>query len=71
MTTWHGELNNPYALTAALAKTTRLANETVTMLRDKRAKVQKNNGTIAARNVIARMRKCQFSWSLTENFHGH
>ncbi len=57
MTIWHGELNNSYALTAALAKTTRLANKTITMLRDKRAKVERSDSTIAARNVIARMGK--------------
>ena len=53
----HGELNNSYALMAASARTNRLANETVSMLRDKRAKVERSDGTIAARNVIARMGK--------------
>ena len=36
---------------------TRLANETITMLREKREKVLKEDGSIAARNVIARLGK--------------
>ena len=36
---------------------TRLANETITMLREKREKVVKEDGSIAARNVIARLGK--------------
>ena len=42
---------------AASEKVTRLANETITMLREKREKVAKDDGTIAARNVISRMGK--------------
>ena len=57
---WYGELIKSYALMAASEKITRLVNETVTMLRDKRAKVEKSDGTIAARNVIARMGKAEF-----------
>ena len=57
--TWHGELIKSYALMAASEKITRLANETITMLREKRAKVQKEDGTIAPRNVIARMGKAE------------
>ena len=45
--TWHGELIKSYALQAASEKITRLANETITMLREKRGKVEKNDGTIA------------------------
>ena len=37
--TWHGDLIN--AIQAASEKVTRLANETITMLREKRAKVVK------------------------------
>ena len=44
---------------AASEKITRLANETVTMFRDKRAKVEKSDGTIAARNIIARTGKAE------------
>ena len=57
MITWHGELIKSYALQAASKKITRLANETVTMLRDKRDKVAKEDGSIEARNVIARLGK--------------
>ena len=57
--TWHGNLIKSYALQAASEKITRLANETVGMLRDKRSKVEKSDGTIAARNVIARMGKAE------------
>ena len=42
---------------AASEKVTRLANETITMLREKREKVVKEDGSIAARNVIARLGK--------------
>ena len=52
--TWCGNLINSYALQAASEKITRLANETVTMLWDKRTKVQKDDGTIPARAIIAR-----------------
>ena len=38
-------------------KVTRMVNETITMLRDKRDKVDKEDGSIAARNVIARLGK--------------
>ena len=44
---------------AASERITRLANETITMLRNKRDKVQKENGTITARAVIARMGKAE------------
>ena len=57
--TWHGELIKSYAMQAASEKITRLANETITMLREKRTKVEKNDGTIAPRNVIARMGKAE------------
>ena len=55
--TWHGELIRSYAVQAASEKVTRLANETITMLREKREKVVKEDGSIAARNVIARLGK--------------
>ena len=42
---------------AASEKATRLANETITMLREKREKVAKEDGNMAARNVIARLGK--------------
>ena len=48
---------NSYALQAASEKITLLANETVTMPRDKREKVHKEDGTIPSRAVIARMGK--------------
>ena len=57
--TWHGELIRSYAVQAASEKVTRLANETITMLREKREKVVKGDGSIAARNVIARLGKGQ------------
>ena len=58
--TWHGELIRSYAVQAASEKMTRLANETITMLREKREKVQvKEDGSIAARAVIARMGKAE------------
>ena len=47
------------AVQAASEKVTRLANETITMLREKREKVEKSDGTIAARNVIARLGKAE------------
>ena len=55
--TWHGELIRFYAIQAASEKVTRLANETLTILREKREKVTKEDGSIAARNVISRMGK--------------
>ena len=55
--TWHGDLIRSYAIQAASEKVTRLANETITMLREKREKVAKEDGSIAARNVIARLGK--------------
>ena len=55
--TWHGDLIRSYAVQAASEKVTRLANETITMLREKREKVAKDDGSIAARNVIARLGK--------------
>ena len=55
--TWHGDLIRSYAVQAASEKVTRLANETITMLREKREKVVKEDGSIAARNVIARLGK--------------
>ena len=55
--TWHGELIRSYAVQAASEKVTRLANETINMLREKREKVVKEDGSIAARNVIARLGK--------------
>ena len=57
--TWHGELIRSYAVQAASEKITRLANETITMLREKREKVVKEDGSIAARAVIARMGKAE------------
>ena len=57
--TWHGDLIRPYAVQAASEKVTRLANETITMLREKREKVVKEDGSIAARNIIARLGKGQ------------
>ena len=47
--TWHGDLIRSYAVQAASEKITRLANETITMLREKREKVVKEDGSIAAR----------------------
>ena len=64
--TWHGELIKSYAIQAASEKITRLANETITMLREKRAKVQKDNGTIPARAVIARMGKAELRTDATK-----
>ena len=55
--TWHRDLIRSYAIQAASEKVTRLANETITMLREKREKVAKEDGSIAARNVIARLGK--------------
>ena len=57
--TWHGDLIRSYAVQAASEKVTRLANETITMLREKREKVVKEDGSIAARNVIARLGKSE------------
>ena len=64
--TWHGELIKSYAIQAASEKITRLANETITMLREKRAKVQKDDGTIPARAVIARMGKAELRTDATK-----
>ena len=55
--TWHGDLIRSYALMAASEKVTRLANETITILREKWEKVTKEDDSIAARNVISRMGK--------------
>ena len=55
--TWHGDLIRSYAVQAASEKITRLANETITMLREKREKVVKEDGSIAARNIISRLGK--------------
>ena len=55
--TWHGDLIRSYAIQAASEKVTRLANETITMLREKREKVIKEDGSIAARNIISRLGK--------------
>ena len=55
--TWHGDLIRSYAIQAVSEKVTRLANETITMLREKREKVVKEDGSIAARNIISRMGK--------------
>ena len=55
--TWHGDVIRSHAIQAASEKVTRLANETITMLREKREKVAKEDGSIAARNVISRLGK--------------
>ena len=55
--TWHGKMIASHAIQAASEKVTRLANETITMLREKREKVVKEDGSIAARNIISRMGK--------------
>ena len=55
--TWHGELIRSYAIQAASEKVTRLAKETITMLRDKREKVAKEDGSIAIRNVLSQFGK--------------
>ena len=55
--TWHGELIRSYAIQAASEMITRMAKETITMLRDKRAKVEKTDGTIAIRNVLSQFGK--------------
>ena len=64
--TWHGDLIRSYAVQAASEKVTRLANETITMLREKREKVQKEDGSIAARAVIARMGKAELRTDATK-----
>ena len=46
-----------YAIQAASEKVTRLANETITMLPEQREKVVKEDGSVAARNIISRMGK--------------
>ena len=55
--TWHGELIRSYAIQAASEMVTRLANETITMLRDKREKVAKEDGSIAIRHVLSKFGK--------------
>ena len=64
--TWHGDLIRSYAVQAASEKVTRLANETITMLREKREKVIKEDGSIAARAVIARMGKAELRTDATK-----
>ena len=64
--TWHGDLIRSYAVQAASEKVTRLANETITMLREKREKVVKEDGSIAARAVIARMGKTELRTDATK-----
>ena len=64
--TWHGDLIRSYAVQAASEKVTRLANETITMLREKREKVVKEDGSIAARAVIARMGKAELRTDATK-----
>ena len=64
--TWHGDLIRSYAVQAASEKITRLANETITMLREKREKVVKEDGSIAARAVIARMGKAELRTDATK-----
>ena len=64
--TWHGDLIRSYAVQAASEKITRLANETITMLREKREKVQKEDGSIAALAVIARMGKAELRTDATK-----
>ena len=59
MITRYGELVKSYTLQAASGKITSLANETATVLRDKHPKVEKSDGTITARNVIARTGKAE------------
>ena len=63
---WHGMLIKSYAIQAASEKITRLANGTITMLREERAKVQKDDGTIPARAVIARMGKAELRTDATK-----
>ena len=57
MITWHGELIRSYAIQAASEMVTRLANETITMLRDKREKVAKEDGSIPIRHVLSKFGK--------------
>ena len=64
--TLHGELIQSYAMQAASEKITRLANETITMLREKRLKIEKDDGTIPARAVIARMDKAELRTDATK-----
>ena len=45
---------------------TRLANETITMLREKREQVVKDDGRIAVRNVIARLGKAELRTDATK-----
>ena len=55
--TWHGDLIRSHAIQAASEKVTRMANHTISMLREKREKVAKEDGSIAVRHVIARLGK--------------
>ena len=64
--TWHGDLIRSYVLQAASEKVTRLANETITMLRDKRENIQKEDGTIPTRAIIARMGKAELRIDATK-----
>ena len=45
---------------------TRLANETITMLRTRREKIHKEDGTIPARTIIARMGKPELQTDATK-----
>ena len=51
--TWHGDLIRSYAVQAASEKVTRLANETITMLREKREKVQKEDGRYSSTSAVS------------------
>ena len=65
--TWHGDLIRSYAVQAASEKITRLANQTITMLREKTGEGgQKEDGSIAARAVIARMGKAELRTDATK-----
>ena len=64
--TWQGELSKSFARMTASDKITRLANETITMHRGKRAKVQKDDGTIPSRASIARMGKAELRTDATK-----
>ena len=64
--TWHGELIASHSIQAASEQITRLANETITMLQGKREKIQKEDGTIPARTIIARMGKAELRTDATK-----
>ena len=64
--TWHGELIASHAIQAASEQITRLANETITLLQGKREKIQKEDGTIPARTIIARMGKAELRTDATK-----